>query len=229
MAGLGISQLASNYGSLAGRGPIPGGIPTNVSNASRGTLSQPQFGMDRTGANPLDSLYAQAEVSRALQGGQQAYERALTEQKRGWALEDQGTMMGLMGDFAGAGGGGTPARVTGDDSAWDASMASGMGRAKDAAAEAVGAARRALVGNMTARGIGGSGIEAKNERAIQLAGAGQIGAAGRTLAEQTAARRAAVSDRNYSGDVTQRGQDISAQSSRQSMLPSLLSLFRAAY
>lgn len=136
----------------------------------------------------------------------------------------------LIGGFggAGAGGAGTPARVTGDDSAWSASLAAMMGKAKDNSAAAVGAARKALIDNMTARGIGGSGIEAKNERAIQLAGAGQLGAAGREAATQTAARQASVSDRNYSGDITQRGQDISSTNAKLSMVPSLLSLFRAA-
>jgi hypothetical protein len=177
---------------------------------------------------PQQSLmYGQADITRGMQGGQQAYERALAEQKRGWALEDQGTMMGLWDKTSGAGGEGTP-RVGGGDESWGTSMAAAMGQAKDNAAAGVGAARRALINNMTQRGIGGSGIEGKNERAIQIAGAGQIGAAGRDIATQTAARTAAVNDRNYSGNIQQRGQDMQASQAKLSMIPSLLGLFRAS-
>lgn len=137
-------------------------------------------------------------------------------------------LSGVGGGGGAGGGGGVPPRETGDDSAWGAMLAGQMGAAKDNAAAAVGAARRALINNMTQRGIGGSGIEGKNERAIQIAGAGQLGAAGRDIATQTAARTASVNDRNYSGDITQRGQDIQASTARMSMLPSLLGLFRSA-
>ena len=135
--------------------------------------------------------------------------------------------LGLLSGVGATGSAAAVPRVTGDDSAWGAMLAGQMGAAKDNAAAAVGAARRALIGNMTARGIGGSGIEAKNEQAIQLAGAGQIGAAGRDAATLTANRQAAINDRNYAGNITQRGQDITAQGQKFSIMPSILSLLRA--
>jgi hypothetical protein len=179
-------------------------------------------------AGNLNQTYAQADINRGLQQGQQGFERSMAEQRRGWGLEDQNTAYSWLNALGGGSAGGGP-RVTGEDTSWDASLAAAMGKAKDTAAQAVGAARKSMLGNMTARGIGGSGIEAKLDQGIQLAGAGQIGAAGREMATQQAARQASVNDRNYQGDITQRGQDITAQGQRLALLPSLTSLLRVAY
>jgi hypothetical protein len=172
--------------------------------------------------------YAGGDIQAQLHGQQYAYEKAMMQAKRGWAQEDQGMVMSLLDKYGAGGGGGGGPRVTGGDESWDAAMAAQMGKAKDTAAQAVGAARTALKGNMTARGIGGSGIEAKNERAIQMKGAGEIGAAGRDIAIQTVNRKANVNDRNYAGDITQRGQDIAAQGQKFAALSPLFSLLRSA-
>lgn len=172
----------------------------------------------------------QAQLDSMLKDKQFDYEKSMLQAKRGWAQEDQGLAMQMLDKYgSGSFGGGTPARVSSDDSAWNASMAGAFGKAKDLAADAVGAARRSMIGNMTARGIGGSGIENANERAIQIAGAGQLGQAGRDIAAQTANRQAQINDRNYAGDITQRGQDITAQGQRLSFISPLFSLLRAAY
>jgi hypothetical protein len=222
MAGLGGFSPTPGIGTIAAGQP-PGSVswasrtanPTGAKWTTPGTMTPEQA-----------QMYGQADINRGMMEGQQSYQSALMQAQRGWQLEDQRTALDLFGSAAGAGGG-TPARVSGDDSAWSAMLAGQMGQAKDNAAAAVGAARKALGANMTARGIGGSGIEGKNERAIQLAGAGQIGAAGRDAAALTANRQAAVSDRNYSGDITQRGQDITAQGQKLSLMPSIFSLLRA--
>lgn len=229
MAGLAArgSGPTSPYGSLSAMGPVTGGVATSVSNAGRGYASPPSWSVPSTMTPEQAMMYGQADINRGMQAGQQSFDRSTSEQRRGWALEDQQAGMGLYGSMMGAGG--TPGYVSGEDSGWDAALAAAMGRAKDTAAQAVGAARNALQGNMTARGIAGSGIEAKNERAIQLAGAGQIGAAGRVAAEQTAARKAAVNDRNYAGNIQQRGQDITSQGQRLAAATPFLSLFRASY
>lgn len=235
MAGLAArgTGAATPFGALAGRGPITGGVATNVSNAGRGYPTSPSWTVPSTMTPQQALMYGQADINRGMQQGEQSFARSTSEQRRGWNLEDQNTALGLYGSMDFGGAGAAPPRVAGSDSSWDASLAAALGRAKDTAADAVGAARRALQGNMTARGIAGSGIEAKNERAIQLAGAGQIGAAGRVQAEQTAARQAAVNDRNYSGDIQQRGQDIGLQSSamgnRTALAGSLMGLLRQAY
>lgn len=146
-------------------------------------------------------------------------------QRRLLALLDQ--LGGPFSSFFGQGGATAPP-VSGADTDWEAALAAGMGRAKDTAAQAVGASRRAMLSNMAERGISGSGIERKADQAIQLAGAGQIGEAARQQAEQGAARKAAVADRNYAGAITQRGQDLQAAQAKMALLPSLMSLFRVS-
>jgi hypothetical protein len=224
MAGINVSGYSPTpmSGLLASGKP-----PTSVSWASRGGSNNASWTMPSQMPPELAGIYAQGDINRGMQQGQQSYQTALMQAQRGWQLEDQKTALDLYGSATGGGAGSTPARETGDDSAWGAMLAGQMGAAKDNAAAAVGAARRSMVGNMTARGIGGSGIEAKNERAIQLAGAGQIGAAGRDAATLTANRQAAINDRNYAGNITQRGQDITAQGQKLSLMPSILSLLRA--
>lgn len=239
-AGWGSSRgPATPFGSLSARGPYQPGVATSVSNAGRSyptaaswsPWSGKVLGLEEgtkeyaDAAAGLNQTYAQGDIQRGMQQGQQSYERSMREQQRGWQLEDQGTALGLFENTMG--GAGTPARVTGDDSAWDAMLAAQMGKAKDTAAAAVGAARKGMMDNMARRGISGSGIEAKQDMGIQLAGAGQIGAAGRENAIQRARRTADVSDRNYAGDITQRGQDITAQGQKLSLMPSIFSLLRA--
>lgn len=142
-------------------------------------------------------------------------------------LFDTMDRLGMSSFFSGSGAGAIPG-VSGNDTSWEAANAAAMGRAKDQAAAAVSAARKALLDNMTARGIGGSGIEMKNDRAIQLAGAGQIGEAGRTIATNTANRAAQVADRNYQGQIAQRGQDVSLATSKMGLLPSLMGMLRVS-
>jgi len=229
MAGL----SGSPYGALAGRGPITGGVATNVSNASRGVPSKSTWTRPATMTPQQSLMYGQADIDRGMMEGKQSSDRAVSEQRRGWNLEDQNTGFGLFNDMSSGGGGSAPARVSGEDSSWNASLAASLGRAKDTSAAAVGAARKAMMDNMAQRGISGSGIEAKQDMGIQLAGAGQIGAAGRQGAEATAARTASVNDRNYSGDITQRGQDIGLETSRMgnrtALAGSLMGLLRQAY
>lgn len=233
MAGLGGATYGSPFGALSGRGPITGGVASSVSNASRGGPSQAGWSTPAQMTPALQALYAQGDIQRGMQEGQQSYDRSVSEQRRGWGLEDQNTALGLFSSVTGGGGGATPARVSGGDSSWDASLAASLGRAKDTSAAAVGAARKAMMDNMAARGISGSGIEAQRDMGIQLAGAGEIGKAGREGAVQTAARQASVNDRNYSGDITQRGQDIGLETSRMgnktALAGSLMGLLRQAY
>lgn len=230
MAGL---QVSSPYGALAGRGPIQGGVATNVSNASRGGGGQARWSLPATMTPQQAQMYGQADINRGMMEGQQSNDRAVSEQRRGWNLEDQNTAFGVFNSMSESGGGAAPARVSGGDSSWDASLAAALGRAKDTSAQAVGAARKSMMGNMAQRGISGSGIEAKLDQGIQIAGAGQIGAAGRLGAEQTAARQASVNDRNYTGDIQQRGQDIGLETSRMgnrtALAGSLMGLLRQAY
>jgi hypothetical protein len=143
------------------------------------------------------------------------------------------TKLGSFSWMTGAGGSAaSEPPVTGGDANWAAANAAAMGRAKDTSAAAVGSAKRSMQSDMASRGISGSGIEAKGDQGIELAGAGQMGAAGRQLAEGTAARAGSVADRNYSGAIQQRGQNMQsrdAASARMSaLLPSLASLFRVS-
>lgn len=131
-----------------------------------------------------------------------------------------GALFGQNGASAG--------HVGGGDADWEATLAAQMGRATDSALQAGESAQRGIREEMAQRGLTGSGLEADELAQAKLASAGQIGESGRQIATQRANRAASVADRNYSGNITQRGQDLQAAQSRWSLIPSLMSLFRVS-
>lgn len=209
--------------------------------AGYGTAARTQTGEQQAAAAAKAAGYGSEAATQAntfkVAGTQQAYDLsqkgADANQARMFAGLDKLGINSLISQTSG-GGGGAPsvAPVGGGDAGWGAANAAAIGRAKDTSAAAVGAAERRMQNNMGSRGIAGSGIEAKQDMGIQLAGAGELGAAGRQVAEGTATRAGAVADRNYTGEITQRGQDISAASAaaaqKNAMLQSLMSLFKVS-
>jgi hypothetical protein len=98
----------------------------------------------------------------------------------------------------------------------DTSAARGLAyaRAKDAIASEHAAATRGLENQLTARGISGTGLEAKGRRELSRASLAALA----NVAAQQAAEEAALQNRfaelGYQGNLSQRGQDINAMLNR---------------
>lgn len=94
-------------------------------------------------------------------------------------------------------------------------------QAKDQAARTAQAALRGLSGQLAARGMGGAGYEAGQIGREVVRGANTIGEASRAQAIQAAELAQRAAELNYTGGITQRGQDLSAGSARDSLLAQL--------
>lgn len=219
---------AQNQWLNPGNMPIDEGKVAYQRQLEAGRIAQEQAAQAREQAFQLGQQGADADLGRGQKGQQFSYQLgqqgADANQQRMFQTLDKLGIGNLWG-YSSANGN-VPPRESGGDASWGAAQAAAMGQAKDMTAAGVGAARRSMLNNMAQRGISGSGIEAKQDMGIQLAGAGNLGEAWRDTAQQTAARQASVNDRNYAGNIQQRGQDIQAQQGRLQLLPSLLSLFR---
>lgn len=91
-----------------------------------------------------------------------------------------------------------------------AATAAAYARSKDAIAQEGAAATKAMQGAMTARGISGTGIEAKGRKDITRASLAQLGQVARDQAMSDVAREDEFSKLGYTGGITQRGQTIQA-------------------
>ena len=83
--------------------------------------------------------------------------------------------------------------------------------AKDRVGQLGRGAMNSLQRAISGRGLSGSSIEGREMGGIVEGSLGELSNTIRDQAGYDAARGDAVSDRNYSGDITQRGQDIAAQ------------------
>lgn len=137
-------------------------------------------------------------------------------------------LQGLLGQF----GFGSPATSpnipapggpAGDE---NLARASAFARAKDQAGQTARASLTALEGLMANRGQAGSGLEGELSAGIISGGAGRVNEFTREQAIQDLNRAAEISDRNYQGAITQRGQDLGA---RQQSLSALLQLINSIY
>jgi len=102
-----------------------------------------------------------------------------------------------------------PARVVGStpaDSA--AAQAAEFGRAKDRIGKLGRGSMTALQEEFSARGLGGSNMEGASTQQLLSDLQGQEGEVVRDQAIQNLVRQRQVEDRNYAGDINQRGQDI---------------------
>jgi hypothetical protein len=95
-----------------------------------------------------------------------------------------------------------------------AQEAAAYGRAKDKIGLNAQAGLRAMQGLMASRGISGSGIEAALSQGVVGDAVGQLGEVGRDQAITGLKRDWDVEDRDWAGNIQQRGQDISGLSSR---------------
>lgn len=92
-----------------------------------------------------------------------------------------------------------------------AARAAAFARAKDQAGMTANAALEGLRAATTSRGLGGSTIEGEDMARILGGGAGEINNYTGQQLSSDLGRISDVSDRNYAGDITQRGQDMSAK------------------
>ncbi len=93
----------------------------------------------------------------------------------------------------------------------DAAAALAFGRAKDQAGLATRGLMKSVRHNMASRGISGSGIEGGASMDVLAGGADRVAQAGLAEALHKVQRGNDVSDRNYAGNINQRGQDIAQQ------------------
>jgi len=107
-----------------------------------------------------------------------------------------------------------------------AARAAAFARAKDQAGQTARSSLTALEGLMANRGQAGSGLEGALSSDIISGGAGRVNEFTREQLMQDLNRAAEVSNRNYAGAITQRGQDIS---SRNQSLSALLQLINSIY
>lgn len=132
--------------------------------------------------------------------------RTVTENFGPDPLEMYQRWLRMNGGGAGAGSVPRVPRVDGGDPT--AGQADAFARAKDRIGLATQGLLKAVRGQVGRRGIGGSSIEGNLIGSALESGNGQIGEVIRDQAIQQAQRAQAVADRNYAGDITQRGQDI---------------------
>lgn len=110
-----------------------------------------------------------------------------------------------------------PPQVTGSGPADDtAARANIFARTKDNAAQTASASLNGLTEALGSRGLQGGGYEAGSVGSTLAREANTIGEVDRQQAESDLGRADSVADRNYQGQVAQRGQDISAISAQNS-------------
>lgn len=107
-----------------------------------------------------------------------------------------------------------------------AAEAAEFGRAKDRIGLATQGLMKSIRNNFSKRGLSGSPLAMSREAGALEHGAGQIGETIRDQAISGLNRQYDVRDQNYQGDLSQRGQDISAEAQRNNLV---LSLVRAAF
>lgn len=176
-----------------------------------GTLNpfeqQQQLGLQTQAANTA-SAAQQTASAQALAAQQAALNSAALQQR---AALNQQSQEQIFQQLKGLG---TPAGVTSGgvgDQTEAAARAAAFARAKDTAGQTSAGAIQALNDLYAGQGLTGSTIE-KNALGQQLAGAaGSLGEVNRDMMIQALTRAGQVSDRNYAGNITQRGQNIAAQ------------------
>jgi hypothetical protein len=89
-----------------------------------------------------------------------------------------------------------------------AATAAAYARAKDKIALEGNAASKAMEGALTARGVSGTGLEAKGRKDITRASMSQLGEVARQQAMSDVQREDEFAKLGYTGGITQRGQDI---------------------
>jgi hypothetical protein len=107
-----------------------------------------------------------------------------------------------------------------------AAESAAFARAKDRSALGARSALDSLHEQLAANGLSGSSIEGTGTANVIDNAINQTDEVARGQAEQSAQRAGQVADRNYSGAITQRGQDLAAGSARVNQMSALMALLQ---
>lgn len=193
--------------------PEPGRAPNDI---TPGMTERERMAAEREAE--LETLREQARLDQEGKAADQARAEAA------WRAR-MAAVPGLMDSFdPDASTMSVPGRTLdgGDNQAERAAEAAAFARAKDRIQQNTQANLRGLRENMTARGISGSGIEAAGTADILGGGSGDVNDVIREQAIEGLRRSQQVSDRNYQGNLTRRGQDISREEARRRMILDLI-------
>lgn len=221
------SSNGAPQGGYQGGGGVPasaGGSPSLMTNTGMFGTPTPLYPTTPTGLkDPMGNLI-DPKTGQPMRTGAQVGQNAGEALK---ALQDASglNLLGFANGSASGGAGGVgAAHVAPPDMSGARSAA--FGRAKDSAGQTARAALESLQSEMAGRGILGSGIEGGNTANI-IAKAGQgVNEVSREQAIQDANAASQYGQMQYQGDITQRGQDLSAQQAnlarQQQMMQGLL-------
>jgi hypothetical protein len=187
-----------------------------ASTAAKSVNPNLDFNVSPTGATSLSNQTAQQKSLMDFQAQMQADQDALRRQQ---TLSDRNSLFAQMNRPAAPPAATiTHSGVTGNEQ--DA-RAAAFSRAKDQAGQIARASLTAIAEQMASRGVTGGGMQALKE-------AGAIGSAEGTLQDLTrdqmisdVNRASDVSDMDYQGRITQRGQDLANRQSFISLLAGL--------
>lgn len=156
-------------------------------------------------------------------------------------MDDFSTLMSRFGNMGGTsnfssrGGLGNEPRVSLDTNAIDAGDRAAFSQAKDKVGGATQGLMKSLSNQFASRGLRGSSMEGRAIGSGLEAGMGQLDDVARGQAVEGSRRALDVAKTQYGGDITQRGQDIDAEtadrqidaSTQSGKLASVLGLFNA--
>lgn len=174
-----------------------------------------QAALNRTQQTSLANLSGTQASDLSKQSATQA--QTLLNQRASLNAEEESRRISEISSLTGASGS-TP-HVSASAVPFDETGArnAAFARAKDTAGQTALSSLKALQDVVDTRGLDGSSIEAAGTGQVMAGAAGALGGFTREQLIQDLNRAASLSDRNYQGDITQRGQDMQ-------MIPSLLSL-----
>jgi hypothetical protein len=242
----GMAPPPMSYASRVARPPQPPTSPWGVQTASQVQTTQRRGDSqtttnEQTGPAQMPSMYHDPNSGNVFQ-----WRPEMSSNNGGWSLFSQGGPGGV-----GAAGAAAAGRRQGADALNAYAQASqripqpvaritAPNRADGRAAEAaefsrakdrVGLATQGLlksVGSIAdARGIGGSSIEGDLIGSALSGGQGQIADLLRQQAITSLDRDYDVEDRDYAGDITQRGQDVTQAAQRQQAVMALMRMMQA--
>lgn len=188
-----------------------------ASTAARGVNPNLDFNISPTGATSLSN---QSEQQRKMLELQQQLSNETAERDRFNQMQDRNSFFAKLNQEPAAGQPRISHPGAGPSSEADA-RAAAFSRAKDQAGRIARSSLTAIAENMASKGMSGASIQALQE-------AGAIGGAGDALQELTrdqmisdVNRAAEIADLEYTGGITQRGQDLSNRQSYLALLGTL--------
>lgn len=191
-------------------GSVSGGGPGSVYNVG------PQ-GQTSYSVTPNTQSY-DAEQARLASQREQSNALGLLDERARLNTQSTQQRLAALSSLSGS----APAHVSSGSVPFDEEGARNVAfaRAKDTAGQTALSSLKALQDVVDSRGLNGSTIESGDTARILGQAGGSIGSATRDQLLADLTRASQISDRNYQGDISQRGQDIAAQQSLYALLNS---------